>query len=196
MHERLLVTGFGPFGKDTVNPSGLVAAKLGGLVLPVAADEAWRRVRAEVAVRRPRFVLALGVAGGRAHVCVEKCAVNAAAYPIPDDDGALHHGPLDERLPHSAARSPGLPAAELARAIRRSGVAARVSTDAGRYVCNHFYWHLLHGFAGRAAFLHVPRLPEVEAAHGGKGPSLPLEATERAVLAAARWLERRGWLAD
>ena len=92
---RVLVTGFGPFGSERVNPSGLIAARLGGVVLPVVAEEAWIMTREEMKRRRARAVLALGVAGGRAHVCVEKQAVNEAAYPIADDAGRVLHGPLD-----------------------------------------------------------------------------------------------------
>ena len=86
---RVLVTGFGPFGSERVNPSGLIAARLGGVVLPVVAEEAWIMTREEMKRRRARAVLALGVAGGRAHVCVEKQAVNEAAYPIADDAGRV-----------------------------------------------------------------------------------------------------------
>ena len=59
---RVLVTGFGPFGSERVNPSGLIAARLGGVVLPVAAEEAWIMTREEMKRRRARAVLALGVA--------------------------------------------------------------------------------------------------------------------------------------
>jgi pyroglutamyl-peptidase len=84
----------------------------------------------------------------------------------------------------------GLPAAALARAMRGAGVPARVSRDAGRYVCNHFYFLLLRRLAGRAVFVHVPRLPE-EAARLGGGPSLSLDQVEGAVRAGLRLMERR-----
>ena len=186
---RVLVTGFGPFGSERVNPSGLIAARLGGVVLPVAAEEAWIMTREEMKRRRARAVLALGVAGGRAHVCVEKQAVNEAAYPIADDAGRVLHGPLDAQRADRLAVT-GFSAAGMARAMRRTGQGPRVSRDAGRYVCNHFYFMLLHNIKGRAVFVHLPRLPD-EAARLGGGPGLSLEAAEAAVRAGLRFMERQ-----
>jgi pyroglutamyl-peptidase len=47
-------------------------------------------------------------------------------------------------------------------AMRASGIPARLSRDAGRYVCNYAYWRALT-LAGRKGgplvqFIHVPRL--------------------------------------
>ena len=185
----ILVTGFGPFGDERVNPSGLVARRLGGLELPVAAEEAWQLTRAEIGRRGAVAVLALGVAGGRDRVCVEKWAANQTDYRLPDDAGRVWSGVLE-----GGAAADGLvtaaPAAEMARVMRRAGVPARVSRDAGRYVCNHFYYLLLRRLEGRAVFLHVPRLPE-EAARLGGGPSLRLDQVERAVRAGLRLMARR-----
>jgi pyroglutamyl-peptidase len=185
----ILVTGFGPFGSEQVNPSGLVAERCGGLRLPVAAEEAWALTRAEMKRRRAVAVLALGVAGGRDRVCVEKWAANEAAYALADDAGRVLAGVLDAGEA-AGGLATGLPAAALARAMRGAGVPARVSRDAGRYVCNHFYFLLLRRLAGRAVFVHVPRLPE-EAARLGGGPSLSLDQVEGAVRAGLRLMERR-----
>jgi hypothetical protein len=137
--------------------------------------------REEMKRRQARAVLALGVAGGRAHVCVEKQAVNEAAYPIADDAGRVLHGVLDAQRVDRLAVT-GFSAAGMARAMRRTGPGSRVSRDAGRYVCNHFYFMLLHNINGRAVFVHLPRLPD-EAARLGGGPGLSLEAAEAAGLA-------------
>jgi pyroglutamyl-peptidase len=187
--SSILVTGFGPFGSEQVNPSGWLARRLGGLELPVAADEAWARTREEIERRRVVAVLALGVAGGRDSVCVEKWAANQNAYGLADDAGRVLQGMVD---PGHDARGLGtlFPAAAMARAMRESGVPARVSRDAGRYVCNHFYFLLLRHLAGRAVFVHVPRLPE-EAARLGGGASLSLARAERAVHAGLRLMARR-----
>lgn len=185
----ILVTGFGPFGEERVNPSGLVARRLGGLVLPVAAEEAWELTRAEMDRRRAVAVLALGVAGGRDRVCVEKWAANQADYRLADDAGRLVSGRL-EGGPGTEGLATAMPTAEMARVMRRAGVPARVSRDAGRYVCNHFYFLLLRRLARRAVFVHVPRLPE-EAARLGGGPALSLDQVECAVRAGLRLMARR-----
>lgn len=189
---RVLVTGFGPFGGEAINPSGVIAERLGGLCLPVAAEEAWEQTRAVMRRSGASIVLALGVAGGRSRVCVEKRAVNEAAYPLADDAGRVLAGPLRERSA-PAVRETAFSAADIARAIRRRSVPAWVSRDAGRYVCNHFYYLLLERLEGRAVFLHIPRLPETVAPLGG-GPSLCLEDSMRAAAAALRFLERQATL--
>ncbi|MFN0125851.1 MAG: hypothetical protein ACKV19_04100 [Verrucomicrobiales bacterium] len=188
MNPRVLITGFGPFGAERLNPSGLVARRCGGLMLPVAAEEAWAMTRDEMRCRGATAVLALGVAGGRDRICVEKVAVNELAYSLADDDGRVLVGPVDGKV---ADRALGtlMPAAAVARAIRGVGVPARVSRDAGRFVCNHFYYLLLQHLGGRAVFLHLPRLPE-EAARLGGGPSLSLDQVERAVQASLRLMAR------
>lgn len=185
---RVLVTGFGPFGEERVNPSGLVAHRCGGLVLPVAAEEAWALTRAEIDRRGAVAVLALGMAGGRDRVCVEKWAANESAYGLADDAGRVLAGAVDDSCPDGGLAT-RMPAAVMARTIRRTGVPARVSRDAGRYVCNHYYFLLLRHLGGRAVFLHVPRLPE-EAARLGGGPSLSLDRAERAVRAGLRIMAR------
>jgi len=183
----ILVTGFGPFGSERVNPSGLIARRLGGLELPVAAEEAWELTRAEMHRRGAVAVVALGVAGGRDRVCVEKWAANDSDYRLADDAGRVLSGVLETGRT-MAGLATGQPAAQMARAMRRAGVPARVSRDAGRYVCNHFYFLLLRHLAGRAVFIHVPRLPE-EAARLGGGPSLSLDQVERAVRAGLRLMQ-------
>ena len=189
---RILVTGFGPFGDERVNPSGLIARRLGGIELPVAADEAWERTREELQTRGCSGVLALGVAGGRDRVCVEARAANASDYRLPDDFGRRCGGVIDGSVP-TLGLSSRVPASMMARRMRGVGVPARVSRDAGRYVCNHFYFLLLRRLAGRAVFVHVPRLPE-EAARLGGGPSLSLDQAERAVSAGLRLMDR--WLTE
>jgi len=55
------------------------------------------------------------------------------------------------------------PFARLAAAARAAGLPARLSRDAGRYVCNYSYWRALEtaeqpGGPAVVAFIHVPSL--------------------------------------
>ena len=184
--SSFLVTGFAPFGRDTLNPSGIIAEQFGGLSLPVAAEDALKIALEEMQNRGADFLLALGVAGGRPAVCVESVAFNEADYRTPDQAGNSWQGPIENGAPPSLS-SP-LNVLEIATAIRRSGVPAHVSRGAGRYVCNHFYFRLLQRFPDRCLFLHLPRLPEVEAAVDGAGPTMALEISERAVRAVMKHL--------
>lgn len=164
----LLVTAFGPFPGVPVNPSAALARQvararrpaLGAFSVKVAAlPTRWDSLDALgalVADLRPAAILMLGVASRRRHVCIEAQAANAAR-PAPD---AARRGPPGRRLaPHDAASARRSSAAlpPLAAALRRHGIAARISRDAGRYLCNAAYFRAL-ALAGGApvVFVHLP----------------------------------------
>ena len=115
-------------------------------------------------------MLMTGQAARRGVVCVERFARNRPSATAPDNRG---------RSAQSAADGPDAlettaPARAIARAIRGPGIAARVSTDAGDYVCNHLYYGALRRLAGAArpipaVFIHLPAAPEQYAA--GREPS-------------------------
>lgn len=145
---RALITGFGPFGRWSENPSGEAATALGGMpgiataVLPVDHAAAATALRALIAQHRPRAILMTGLA--------------------PDPEPRLE---VQARRPEGADGLPVLvglwPWAAALDAIRRTGTSARLSHDAGRYVCETVYWTALDarqglGSATLAAFLHVP----------------------------------------
>ncbi len=168
----ILVTAFEPFGGETVNASWEAAKRLEGwrcgdhvavaLMLPCVYD-ASVEVFAEAFERlKPDAALMTGQAARRSLVCVERYARNVANATTPDNRGVVRAAASDpgpERL--EATVSVG----EIARAIRGAGVPARVSTNAGDYVCNHLYYGAL-AFVRRvspgtpAAFLHLPATPE------------------------------------
>ncbi|GAB3604224.1 pyroglutamyl-peptidase I [Microbacterium aureliae] len=164
---RVLLTGFEPFGGDAFNPSREVVRFLAQTwsgpgeivadVLPVAFDEAGRRLRALIERHSPDVVLATGLAGGRAVVGVERIAVNLIDARIPDNDGAQ---PVDEpSVPGApAARFATLPVKRIARDLVAAGVPAEVSHSAGTYVCNHVFYTALDAapVGVRAGFLHLP----------------------------------------
>ncbi|MEP9349335.1 peptidase C15 [Xanthobacter sp. KR7-225] len=163
----LLVTAFGPFPGVPANPSAVLAKQLARLKRPALARfevkvvvlptrwDALDGLGALMARARPAAVLMLGVAARRRQVCVETRAVNAArAAP----DAAKAHPPGRRLAPDkAAARRASARLAPLLAALRRHGVPARLSRDAGRYLCNAAYYRVL-GLAGGApaVFVHLP----------------------------------------
>lgn len=163
----LLVTGFGPFPGVPANPSATLARQVARLRRPALGRfeikvavlatrwDGLDALDARIAREKPAAVLLLGVAARRRSVCVEARAVNAAR-PAPDAAKAhpsaarLAAGAVPVR--RSSARLPPLLAA-----LRRHGVPARLSRDAGRYLCNAAYFRAL-GAAGGApvVFVHLP----------------------------------------
>ena len=186
---RVLLTGFAPFGGETVNPSerailALAAAPPAGIalataVLPVAYAGAPPALYAAIAAHDPQVVLATGLAGGRALIGVERVAINIDDARIADNDGVRRiDAPVVPGGP--AAYFATLPIKAIAAAIRAAGVPAEVSQSAGTFLCNHVFYRCCHIAATarpglRAGFLHLPWLPEQATAHPGE-PSMALDA--------------------
>ncbi|MCW5748234.1 MAG: pyroglutamyl-peptidase I [Alphaproteobacteria bacterium] len=188
--KRVLVTGFEPFDGDSVNPSWEVARRLDGWRgaqhavvaqrLPCVFDairEALDMLLTDVA---PDVVIAVGLAGGRPDVSLERVAINVNDARIPDNDGAQ---PIDR--PVVAGGPPAyfttLPVKSMLHRLRGAGLPAQVSNTAGTFVCNHTFYTLrhlaetLHPAVRRAGFIHIPFLPEQAARHPGS-PSLALDS--------------------
>lgn len=193
--SRVLLTGFEPFGGERINPSALIVgalsgaevagARVEGRILPCVFGRAIDAVIRAVEETSPSVVIALGQAGGRAGLSVERVAINVDDARIPDNAGAQ---PIDQPIVANgpAAYFSTLPIKAMVAALRERGVEASVSQTAGTFVCNHVFYGLRHHLAGRAdvraGFVHVPWLPEQAASRPGD-PSLPLAVQVEAVCA-------------
>lgn len=165
--KRLLITGFGPFPGAPSNPTQRIARRLGRLRLPGIMDIARDVVLLEtthaavaalpglIARTGADGVLMFGLAGRRRHVTPEARGLNYASVLRHDAAGrTFPHRALQLRGP--AARASGVDAARLAAAMRQAGAPARVSHDAGDYLCNAALYTAL-GTGVPALFVHVPR---------------------------------------
>jgi pyroglutamyl-peptidase len=146
----------------------------------------------------PDAVLFFGLASRARYLRIERRAVNAVTNFYPDMTRAK-----------SATRTfmPGLPAViavranviRLVHAARLAGVEARLSRDAGRYICNAALYSALHAARGGrplVAFVHIPR-PQArvrsDAMRRQTRPSLEMLARAGdAILAALLAEARRG----
>jgi len=195
MTPTILLTGFEPFGGETVNPSWEVARRLDGdLVggaggvggasgarivacpLPCVFGRSMAVLDEALAQWRPVLVLALGQAGGRCDFSLERVAINVDDARIADNVGAQ---PIDEAVVAGgpAAYFSSLPIKAMVAGLRAAGFPASVSQTAGTFVCNHVFYGLQHRLAAsavRSGFMHIPYLPEQAARHPGQ-PSLPLD---------------------
>jgi pyroglutamyl-peptidase len=168
---RVLLTGFGPFPGAPFNPSAALATALARRRRPALAGiERAAHVLATtyasvdrdlpklLARQKPDIVLMFGLAGRRSQLCIETRARNAVSLLSPDADG---HRPQRGviALGGPAARQGNAPFASLAGATRASPRPARLSRDAGRYLCNYAYWRALERARGGRPlmqFVHVP----------------------------------------
>jgi pyroglutamyl-peptidase len=183
----VLVTGFEPFGGEDENPSQQIACALDGAAIAghriVAATlpTEFARVAAEldalIARHRPVLVLAVGQAGSRAEISLERVAINLIDARIADNAGAQ---PVDVPVVAGAPNAyfSTLPLKAMLRALQTAGIPAALSHSAGTFVCNQVFYALAHRLARgrrkvRGGFIHVPYLPQQAARRAG-APSLPL----------------------
>ncbi|MSP22981.1 MAG: pyroglutamyl-peptidase I [Dehalococcoidia bacterium] len=193
---RLLLTGFEPFGGETVNPSWQVARALDAsppegvtlttLELPVRGRISFERLLPALDSGDFDAWLGLGEAGGRSVLSVERVGINV----LIDGRGAAEQ-PLVEDGP--AAYFSRLPVAEVAAAISMGGVPAQVSNSAGTYICNEVTYVVQHHLAavGRdlpSGFIHLPFLPAQAATKPPGTPSMALDTQVAGVRAAIECL--------
>ena len=191
MEQVLLITGFDPFGGDSINPSWEAVKKLPDrignwklckLEIPTVFGLAAQTVLEKTQEVAPAAILCLGVAAGRSAVTPERIGINVRSARIPDNRG---NQPKEE--PVIPGGGDGLfstmHVSAMAAAIEAMGLPGAVSNTAGTFVCNDTLYTLLHHYQGtgvKVGFLHVPQLPEQG------DPSLPLADTIRAITAAVQ----------
>lgn len=192
---RILLTGFEPFERDPVNPAWEVARALDGwscdgatvqaVQLPCAFGPVIERLDEALVQWQPQLVLALGLAGGRSEVSLERVAINVIDARIADNAGQQ---PIDTSVVDGApaAYFSTLPIKAIMRDLRAAGLPGAVSNTAGTFVCNQVFYALMHRLAEpawsqtRGGFIHLPYLPEQAARHPG-APSMALATQVQAL---------------
>lgn len=190
--QTLLITGFDPFGGETINPAWeavkLLPEEIGPfrlhkMQIPTVFEKAAQAVLAEAERVQPAVILSIGQAGGRAAITPERIGVNIRDARIPDNEGNQPKGQF--AAPDGpAAYFATVPIQAMAQAICDAGINGTVSNSAGAFVCNDVLYSLLHAFHGTATkvgFIHVPFLPQ-QAKEGV--PSMELELIVKGLEAA------------
>lgn len=190
---NIVVTGFDPFGGETVNPSweavnlldgaDIAGCRVRAVQLPTEFGRSLTTLRKALTRWRPRLVLCIGQAGGRAQLSLERVAINVDDARIPDNRGRQ---PIDRAIVRDgpAAYFSTLPIKAMRAALHAAGLPAEISQTAGTFVCNHVFYGLMHALASmpdvRGGFVHIPFLPEQAARHAG-APSLARDDVVRAL---------------
>ena len=168
--KRLLITGFDPFGGESVNPSYEAVKGLPDIIgeysltkacIPTKFGTATEKV-IELAERiQPHAIICVGQAGGRGGITPEVIGINLRDASIPDNGGYM---PKDEKCVPDGKNAffSTLPVKAMVNAIKEKGISASLSYTAGTFVCNDLLYTLLHRFEGtdiKIGFIHVPFLP-------------------------------------
>ena len=196
----ILATGFGAFPGVKDNPSATLMhalmaqrdrfARLGiGLevrILPVIYDGLAERLTALTNETAPEAILHFGVATRRKMISVEMRARNLRHPRATDAQGARPESSVIER--HGPETIPvRIPAAQIAAKMRRAGIAAELSRDAGRYLCNAALYETLRARPRTpVGFIHIP-LPDH---HGVPDFADIVAAADIAIIAVAGYVRQ------
>jgi pyroglutamyl-peptidase len=200
----VLVTGFGPFPGAPSNPTQPLVTRLACLrrpataalrlvthVLPTSYAAVDQQLAGLINKHQPDAIVMFGLAGRSKAIRIETLARNRTTRVYPD---------IDRKIPQRASIMPGegtrrgrAPFVRLAAAVRASGLPARLSGDAGTYLCNYGYWRALEQQSRAAgprvvAFVHIPNVrPRQRTGAKSKPPNLVqlLRAAQNIVIAAA-----------
>lgn len=192
--KTVLITAFEPFDGERVNPSWeavqqlndrlIGGAKIVAKQLPCAFGHSLEALFAAIDNLQPDLVIAVGQAGGRADISVERIGINIDDARIPDNQG---NQPIDVTIVSDgpAAYFSTLPIKAMVAGIRQAGIPASVSQTAGTFVCNHVMYGLLHHLQqtasqARGGFIHIPYLPE-QASHHPVVASMSAQTVIRAL---------------
>lgn len=200
---KLLLTGFDPFGGETMNPA-LEAVKLVKnkiedievmkLEVPTIFYKSIETVEKAIKELKPDVVVCVGQAGGRYDISLERVAINVNDARIADNEG---NQPLDGPIfedGDSAYFTP-LPIKAMVAAIREEGIPASVSNTAGTFVCNHLMYGILYLAAKKypglkAGFIHVPFIPSQTVNRPLPAPSMSVEIITKGLEAAIRAIDK------
>ncbi len=179
MNERnVLVTGFEPFGGQSINaswesvkrlPAQIAHYTVQTLRVPTVFGFAAEMIAAEANRCHPDVILCVGQAGGRKEITPEVIGINLRESSIPDNAGNCPRWvPIVKNAPD--AYFSRLPVLKFVESIQNAGIPARLSYSAGTFVCNDVFYSLLHRYHQTdtlVGFLHVPLLPEQANEEGG-----------------------------
>lgn len=188
---KILVTGFDPFGGESINPSWEAVKLLPDaiknyeiikLCLPTEFVRSEEVLLEAISRHRPHTVICTGQAAGRGAISIERVAINLRDASIPDNAGLR---PVDTEVcpGGEAAFFVPLPVKEMMAAVKAAGLPAELSLSAGAYVCNNVLYTLLRG-GNRGGFIHLPLSPAQAEGKTPPPPSMEIRDMARGLEAA------------
>lgn len=180
--KNILVTGFDPFGGESINPALESIKQLKGWhvdeyqvavrEIPTVFGRSCERLIQAIEETDPAIVICVGQAGGRPDITIERVAINVNDARIADNE---NNQPIDTPIIEGGPVGywSTLPIKAMVKEMKESGIPASVSQTAGTFVCNHLFYGLLHYAAQsektiRGGFIHIPFLPEQAVHHPGQ----------------------------
>ncbi|MEX0955680.1 MAG: pyroglutamyl-peptidase I [Rhizobiaceae bacterium] len=205
---RILITGFGPFPGEPVNPTENLIKALRdfpdivagcGVVRTEILDVEYGAVPARLAAIGAEFIpdiaLHFGLSAKAEGFTLERLARNEIAADRPDNAGGQ---PRAAGIVEGGAAYPStLPLEAIAAALSKAGLPFSWSNDAGGYLCNYVFYlsrspHFTDFSPQISGFIHVPPLAgEDTPAHAMALDDLVAGAAVVAAACADEWQKAR-----
>ena len=168
--KKLLITGFDPFGGESINPSWEAVKLLPDIIgdyevnkmeIPTVFYKAFEIISKKAEDINPDVIIAVGQAGGRKGITPERVGINLMDASIPDNEGnKINDKAIIENGENAYFTT--LNVKKMVEAIKEAGLPASVSLSAGAFVCNNVLYLLLDKYKNtnvKAGFIHVPFIP-------------------------------------
>ncbi len=166
--QKMLITGFEPFGNNAVNSSQEVLRTISAMnptfckpdcrCLPVTYHFCEMFAANSGFFAKYHAILMLGLAEKNQRLRLERAAVNLMDSENPDNSGLImRNKPIISGGAEQLRTS--IPLESLKQVLEIRGYSCEISESAGKYVCNALYYHVLHAVRRMdipALFLHLP----------------------------------------
>lgn len=189
---KIMLTGFEPFGGESVNPAyeaikllpdKICTAQLIKLEIPTVFEKSGATLEKAIKSYQPEVVICVGQAGGCSGITIEKVAINLQDARIPDNEGFQ---PIDKPIKTDGENAyfSSLPVKAMVTEIRKNGIPAFLSYTAGTFVCNTLMYTLLYLIDKkypqmRGGFIHVPYASQQAVNKPAGTASMSLETISR-----------------
>ena len=148
---KVLVTAFKPFGKCTNNYSEEVIKYIDNvdkIVLDVCYDKCYSDLSKAFDLNEYDLVIAMGEARMRNVLTLETMAKNISSCRLADNSGIVK---IDEKIIDN-----GIEQIITKVDVDKVHDMIQLSSDAGKFVCNNIYFHLLNNYPEKSLFIHIP----------------------------------------
>ncbi len=146
---KVLITAFKPFNNMSNNYSNEVLKYINNvdkIILDVVYDECFNELNNKFNLADYDLIISMGEARSRKVLTLEKRAINLSSCSLADNAGVIKK---EEKIVQNGDEYlyTKLP-------IEQSDI--EISLDAGRFVCNNIYYHLLFNYSEKSLFIHIP----------------------------------------
>lgn len=148
---KVLVTCFEPFNKQNINYSYEVLKRLNNVdkvVLDVIYDECYYQLKEQYELEKYNLIIALGEARSRNVLTIEKQAINLSSCSLPDNNDVIKQ---NEKIINNGK---DIIVTKINYNLLKE--IGELSDNAGKFVCNNLYYHLLNDYVDKSLFVHIP----------------------------------------